>query len=271
MALFKKYFLEFFKILNDIFLLLYFSTKKLLNDEDFLILTGSDSTHFNSLVNLLKTLIAYEPNTEVVIINLGMSKNEIQYLESNFNYQIKEFKFEEYPSFVSRRDDFDKLGAYAWKPISIYNEFNETEKNVIWLDAGCLITKELNLIKTIIRKNGFYSPQSSDNIERWTHEGTLRKLNVPTNLLKKRNISGGIVGFAKNSDKVKDLLNLWYQSCIDESTIAPKGSSRLNHRQDQAILSVIIHKLKISKYTPRTHLIFGILRHQDNEKEKYLQ
>ena len=62
----------------------------MLNDKDFLILTGSDSTHFNSLVNLLKTLIAYEPNTEVVIINLGMSKNEIQYLESNFNYQIKE-------------------------------------------------------------------------------------------------------------------------------------------------------------------------------------
>ena len=100
----------------------------MLNDEDFLILTGSDSTHFNSLVNLLKTLVAFEPNTEVVIINLGMCKNEIQYLETNFNYQIKEFNFEEYPRFVSRRDEFDKLGAYAWKPISIYNEFNETEK-----------------------------------------------------------------------------------------------------------------------------------------------
>ena len=119
MALFKKYFLEFFKIFNDIFLLLYFSAKKFLNDEGFLILTGSDSTHFNSLVNLLKTLIAFEPNTEVVIINLGMSKNEIKYLETNFNYQIKEFNFEEYPSFVSRRDDFDKLGAYVETYINI--------------------------------------------------------------------------------------------------------------------------------------------------------
>lgn len=271
MALFKKYFLEFFKTLNDIFILIYFLTKKFLNNEDFIILTGSDSTHFNSLVNLLKTVSTHEPKTEVIIINLGMSKNEIQYLEKSFNYTIKKFHFEEYPSFVSRRDDFDKLGAYAWKPISIYNEFNATEKNVIWLDAGCLITKELNLLKTIIRKNGFYSPQSSDNIKRWTHEVTLEKLNVTNNLLNKRNISGGIVGFAKNSDKAKDLLNFWYESCIDESIIAPKGSSRLNHRQDQAILSVIIHKLNISKYTPRTHLIFGILKHQDNEKEKYLQ
>jgi len=271
MALFKKYFLELFKLLNDTFLLFYFLFKKPLNNEDFLIITGSDSTHFNSLVNLLKTLTLHEPYTEVIIINLGMTENEIDYLKLNFDYKINDFNFKNYPDFVSRRDKFGKLGAYAWKPISIFNEFNKTSKNLIWLDAGCLIKKELYLLKKIIKKNGFYSPQSSDNIERWTHLDTLKILEVPINYYKKRNISGGIVGFAKNSRKVNELINSWYRSSIDESIIAPSKSSRLNHRQDQAILSVLIHKLKISKYTPRTHLIFGILKHKDNEKEKYLQ
>ncbi len=271
MALFKKYFIELFKFINDVFLLFYFSLKSPMNHEDFVILTGSDSTHFNSLVNLLKTLIANEPNTEVKIINLGMNKKEIEFLKKNFEYEIKNFNFQQYPNFVSKRDKFNKLGAYAWKPISIYNEYNSTRKNLIWLDAGCLVTKELHLLKNIIRKNGFYSPQSSDTIKRWTHKTTLKELKVPISYLKKRNISGGIVGFAKNSKYINELLNTWYLNCLNETIIAPPGSSRLNHRQDQAILSILVHKFKVSKYTPRTHLIFGILRHQDNEKEKYLQ
>ena len=271
MAIFKKYIYELIKILNDIFLFFYFYTKKPVNNKDFLFVTGSDSSHFNSLINLLLTLQTHERNSEVVIINLGMSKKENDYIKDNFQYKIKDFKFKDYPDFVSKRDEFGKLGAYAWKPISIFSEFQETMKNIIWLDAGCLITKELRLLKNIIRKNGFYSPQSSDNIGKWTHEKTLEKLNVPIGYTKKRNISGGIVGFSKNSNKAYKLLEFWYQSCIDEEVIAPLGSSRLNHRQDQAILSVLIHKFKISKYTPRTHKIFGILRHQDNEQEKYLQ
>ena len=112
----------------------------------------------------------------------------------------------------------------------------------------------------IIKKNGFYSPQSSDNIEKWTHEQTLNSLEAPNSILRKRNISGGIVGFAKNLDKVDNLLDEWYKHSINKEIIAPRGSSRANHRQDQAILSVLIHKFRLSLLTPRTHRIFGILK-----------
>ena len=270
MALFKKYIYEIYKLLVDIFLIFYFMFKKPFNNKDFLILTGSDSTHFNSLINLLKTLKKHEKDSEVIVINLGMQTKELQYIKNNFKYEIKNFNFIEAPDFVSERDEFGKLGSYAWKPISIFKEFNNTSKNIIWLDAGCLINKNLKLLKDIIRTNGFYSPQSSDNIARWSHKETLKKLQTENNFLNKRNISGGIVGFSKNSQKAEELLTCWHNYSITKEVIAPEGSSRLNHRQDQTILSVLIHKMKISTFTPRTHLIFGILRHQDNENDEYL-
>lgn len=270
MALFKKYIYEIYKLSIDILLIFYFMLKKPLNKKEFLILTGSDSTHFNSLINLLKTLKKYEKESEVIVINLGMETKELKFIKDNYKYKIINFNFMESPDFVSKRDKYGKLGSYAWKPISILKEFNNTSKNIIWLDAGCLINKNLKLLKGIIRKNGFYSPQSSDNIAKWSHKETLKKLQTENNILKKRNISGGIVGFSKNSKKVEELLISWYKYSITKEVIAPKGSSRLNHRQDQTILSVLMHKMKISTFTPRTHLIFGILRHQDNENDKYL-
>ena len=271
MDIFKKSIREIAMILYDVLLILIYLFRPSINTDEFLILSGSDSTHFNSLVNLLNSLNKFEKGTEVIVINLGLSVDEVKHLKENFKYKIKDFDFANNPDFVSARDDDNKLGSYAWKPISIHKEFKNTSKNVLWLDAGCLINKKLSLLKIIIKKNSFYSPQSSDNIEKWTHEQTLNSLEAPISILGKRNISGGIVGFAKNSDKVDNLLDEWYKHSINEEIISPRGSSRSNHRQDQAILSVLIHKYRLSLLTPRTHHIFGILKHQDDEKDNYLQ
>ncbi len=271
MDIFKKNLRELLKLLADLLLILFFLFKRKKNQKDFLILTGSDSSHFNSLVNLLATLKEHENDTEIKIFNLGLEEKEKNYLKENFNFEIIDFEFSKYPEFVSKRDEFNKLGSYSWKPIIIYEQYESTNKNILWLDAGCLITKELTLVKNIILKNGFYSPQSSDNVKRWTHESTLSKLKVPEKLYTKRNISGGICGFGKNSISTKNMLSDWYKYSLDEELISPQGSSRLNHRQDQALLSLLVHFYKLSNSTPRTHNIFGILRHQDDEEYKYLQ
>ena len=80
MAIFKKFFKEFIKLNIDLFLLFYFLFIKKINNQEFVILTGSDSTHFNSLVNLLKSLMKYENNSQIKVINLGMNTREIRYL-----------------------------------------------------------------------------------------------------------------------------------------------------------------------------------------------
>ena len=82
-------------------------------------------------------------------------------------------------------------------PSQFTKEFKNTSKNVLWLDAGCLINKKLSLLKIIIKKNGFYSPQSSDNVEKWTHEQTLNLLKAPNSILRKEKYKRGYCWICK--------------------------------------------------------------------------
>ena len=84
MAIFKKILRQAKNVLIDLILVLFFGLKKNTKLKKFTILTGSDSTHFNSLINLLKTLEIHESESEIKIVDLGMSKEEIDFIEINF-------------------------------------------------------------------------------------------------------------------------------------------------------------------------------------------
>ena len=266
----KKIFRETYKIIFDISLIIKLKDQKSLNSKEFKIVTGSDSSHFNSLVNLLKSIKKHEPNTETVVYNLGLSSDEIYYLKKNFDFEIINFEFKKYPKFIGEIDVSKKLGSFGWKPIIINKEFLKNDKNLLWLDAGCLLTKNLTLLKKYILKTGFYSPESSNSVKDWSHTTTLQNLNFPPEYLNSPNFSGGLVGIAQNDKKIKELINRWEYFALDKETIAPKGSSRDNHRQDQTILTLLVYILEINNNLFKSHRIFGLLKDQDNEKFKYI-
>ena len=266
----KKLFRETYKIIFDIVLLIKLRSKKSLNSKEFKIITGCDSSHFNSLVNLLKSIKKHEPNTETVVYNLGLSSGEIYYLKNNFDFEIINFEFKNYPKFIGEIDISKKLGSYGWKPIIINKEFQKNDKNLLWLDAGCLLTKKLTLLKKYILKMGFYSPESSNSVKDWSHTSTIKNLNFPSEYLNSPNFSGGLVGVAQNEKKIKELINKWEYFALDKETLAPKGSSRANHRQDQTILTLLVYILKINNNLFKSHRMFGLLKDQDNENFKYI-
>jgi len=266
----KKLFRETYKIIFDIVLLIKLRSQKSLNSKEFKIVTGCDSSHFNSLVNLLKSIKKHEPNTETVVYNLGLSLAEIKYLKNNFDFEIINFEFKNYPKFIGELDISKKLGSYGWKPIIINKEFSKNDKNLLWLDAGCLLTKKITLLKKCILKIGFYSPESSNSVKDWSHISTIQKLNFPSKFLNSPNFSSGLVGVAQNEKKIKELINKWEYFALDKETLAPEGSSRANHRQDQTILTLLVYILKINNNLFKTHRMFGLLKHQDNESIKYV-
>jgi len=266
----KKLFRETYKIIFDIVLLIKLRSQKSLNSKEFKIITGCDSSHFNSLVNLLKSIKKHEPNTETVVYNLGLSSGEIYYLKNNFDFEIINFEFKNYPKFIGEIDISKKLGSYGWKPIIINKEFQKNDKNLLWLDAGCLLTKKLTLLKKYILKMGFYSPESSNSVKDWSHTSTIKNLNFPSEYLNSPNFSGGLVGVAQNEKKIKELINKWEYFALDKETLAPKGSSRANHRQDQTILTLLVYILKINNNLFKSHRMFGLLKDQDNENFKYI-
>ena len=261
-----KYILRYtVNLIIDYFLVIVFSFRANLNNKEFKIITISDTHFFDALTNLLTSIQKYEPTIEVVIIDIGLTEKQLVFLKNNFSYKIKKFNFDNFPIFFKDYDSDGKLGSYAWKAPALFNEFYKSEKNIIYLDAGCELRKSLNSLKFIILKNGFYSPESSNNIEYWTHPQTLKIMKANKNLLRKRNFSSGIVGMAIDNEINQMIIEDWAKFSQIKDVIAPKGSSRKNHRQDQSILNILVHQNLKSYMIPRTHKIFGILKHQNKD------
>lgn len=273
MNLFKKsFFKKVEKIFFDtpVFLFSFFklifikvlSFVKNLDTDSIIIVSASDKYFYNSLVQLLDNLTSLNLKNKIIIYDLGLEDWQINELEK---YQIlyKKFDFLEYPSFISTRDEKNKLGQYAWKPIIIYNTLLDYQKSILWLDTGNIIKNSLkNTFNTIIL-NGFVSPFSVGKIKDWTHKETLKILDPDSKIRNKRNLTGGFVGFNWENLKARQLAKNWAELSKQEEIIAPKNSSRNNHRQDQSILSIIAYKSNLMRLNISFKYILGIKVNQN--------
>lgn len=206
-----------------------------------ILITGASDNHYASLINMIESFIKYKDSNQLVIYNLGIEETNwqnliIKYDEYKFIYKI--FDYSKYPEWFNININ---AGEYAWKPVIIYDIYKEFENEIIiWMDAGNIITDDLKIIEDFTIENNIYSGISLGNIEDWTHPTTLNYLNY-TNINEIcRNAA--CLGFNTKIDSVKEFLTEFYICCQDRNCIAPEGSSRINHRQDQAVFTVLFYK-----------------------------
>ena len=149
-------------------------------NKELTIVTASDTSHFESLKQLIDSIKKYEKHSNLIVFDLGLKVEELNELNNKYpNIEVNKFEFSNYPKHVnlSSQDNY----AYAWKPIIIEEILNLSKGLVLWCDAGNLLTRNFNSLKRHIKINGFYSPLSSENIEKWSHPKTLNSLNFPKN------------------------------------------------------------------------------------------
>lgn len=205
---------------------------------DLVIVTGASSNHFRCLTHLLFTISRFE-NARTIVYDLGLEPHQLERLKEK--WEVRRFPFEKYPPHFDMRVG---MGQYAWKPVIVVDTLRETGGNVLWMDAGNLVHRRLDRIRKLLALRGFYSPPSSGTISRWTHPGTLKYLEATPDLLTKPNRNGAVVGFAPSRPGSDELADRWRQGALDVDCIAPAGSSRANHRQDQAVLSVLAYQFQ---------------------------
>lgn len=71
----------------------------------------------------------------------------------------------------------------------------------------------------------------------------LANLGLPTSFCAdKQNLNGACVAFDPMNAKARGLAEEWALLAREQNIIAPPGSSRENHRQDQALLSVLAYR-----------------------------
>jgi len=228
------------------------------------LVTASDTSHARSLENLLASIQSHEPDARVFVYDLGMTAAELGHLKSRFNYEFRAFEFSKYPAFF---DIKVAAGEYAWKPQIIHDVARESREIVCWMDAGNIVTEPLRKLRREARRAGFYSPQSQGTISDFTHPAMLAYFGLPADWKSDfRNLNAACVAFDTGNPGGARLLEEWAQHALIKECIAPQGSSRANHRQDQALLTVLAYRAgrpRVSRKTARK--LLGFKTHRDVE------
>ena len=224
------------------------------------IITGASENHSKSLHNFLRSIEHYADIDYICIVyDLGLAPATLHNLKIRFSkYEFRHFDFSKYPSYFNITI---AAGEYAWKPAIIYEVGMVATDAIIWCDAGDLIRGSLKEIYNTIKKDIIFSTVTSGDIKLWTHPLTLKWFNIDIddNILEMPNRNGAIIGIDCSVAECREFIILLNSCAHDKSCIAPEGSSRANHRQDQAVFTVLYYKFRATynciTQTDSTHLI----------------
>ena len=209
------------------------------------VVTGASQNHIKSLYQFLNTID--RSITRCYVYDLGLSKESSEDLKKIENIYFRNFDYSKYPSYYNININ---AGEYAWKPAIINEVTNELVlenghiRYLLWCDSGNkLYDSKLNRVCNFLNKNLIYSPCSSGNVRLWTHPLTLNwfSIDIEAQLLLKVNRNGAMLGFNITNPDVVNFIKEFARCASIKECIAPEGSSRLNHRQDQAVFTILYY------------------------------
>ena len=231
------------------------------DSDGLVVVTGASHSHFKSLCQFLGSLYRHEPRIRAIAYDLGLAEPERRHLRAAFPaVTLRRFDFIRHPAHFNMHVNH---GAYAWKPVILCGVLDEFRGCACWMDAGNIVTEPLAWIRDFTRRAGFYSPASLGCLADWTHPGTLEYLKVPADLLGRPNLNGACVAVRHSHPRARALVRKWKELALVEACIAPPGSSRANHRFDQAVLSVIAHQSGLADGLPPEYHGFEVHRDID--------
>ena len=206
----------------------------------YTLITAASENHFKSLCQFLDSVQIHSLFTEVYVYDLGLSEQSIFHL-CNYTIIYKKFNYSNYPSFFDIRIE---NGQYAWKPVLLWEVAQEVKTGVLlWCDAGNILTHNSKEIYNIILMQGIFSPISSGDVRFWTHPGMQDYFcieNSPILDLPPRN--GAILGFNLDHPDIMTFMKEYSILAHKKECIAPEGSSRENHRQDQSLFTILYYQ-----------------------------
>ena len=174
---------------------------------------------------------------------------------------------------MSRSDQYAHVesalkGHYAWKPHLIASALAVAARGacVVWADGETALRSNRTLDSYCAHaqgNDGFWAgglgiTKNSGSLGQWTHPGMLdhlRRMPLPSrggaplpalslvhaNLSSLTQCDAGVLAVIQGSAGGRAVMEAWLSCADDEACIAPHGSTRGNHRQDQSALSLVAH------------------------------
>ena len=218
------------------------------------VLTCANSRYFNPLKKFIDNYNKERLNfDDLIVYDIGLTsdqENELYILQAKYGFYIYKLDFSKYPEHVNLNlEKWSGLhNSYAFKPVIIYETLQKSLQNInehlIYLDCGIGFgNNTFEKISENVVKNNFWITVSAHkgviNSVELNHPEMLKHFNIDKNDI--ITCSAGIMGLNYNDPYCKKIIDEWYQKSLNENIITPKGSSRNNHRQDQSVLSCVLH------------------------------
>jgi hypothetical protein len=218
-------------------------------NRDLVVVTAASSNHHGALVQMLTSLRDFDARVECY--DIGLTPAEAAALPRWPRAVHRTFDYDAHPPHMHVSIN---AGEYAWKPVIVADVIDRARANhdacdVLWADAGCYF-ESLDVIKARIAETGLWVRRSAGTMRDWTHPGMFAWLGADPDLYgEKVNADATLVGFGLGSASpaaaerlYRGIVASWRDCAMAKDCIAPAGSSRKNHRQDQAVLSYLVHR-----------------------------
>jgi hypothetical protein len=215
-----------------------------------IVVTAASSNHAGALRQMLESLRRLEARVECY--DIGLTTGEARALPRWDGFFYHRFDAAAYPAYMNTARN---AGEYAWKPVIVAEvvervRSSDDPSDVLWADAGCYFHALQPMADRLRKTRGLWVRPSAGVMREWTHPLMFEHLGVnPDDYGEKRNADATLVGFAVGSAAPSDgeavyrnVIQPWRACALVKDCIAPPGSSRQNHRQDQAVLSYLVHR-----------------------------
>ncbi|XP_071853018.1 uncharacterized protein [Apostichopus japonicus] len=225
------------------------------------LITAFSDNHYKEAMGYIGTAQKYMPGKRIIVYDLGLSNTMKRKVRKLCDVKLRRFPFNNYPQHVKN------LQSYAWKPVIINLSLNEFGA-IYYGDASIRFKKSLKvLLPGIQRHHGYMSyiayfdPRKGARY-RLTVPAMFTKLGVDREEYHNCNNSAPHIQAGNqliiNSTTIQTkLMQPWLQCALEKECIAPKGSSRANHRQDASAITIIAYKYMFREWTE-----------EDNDNEK---
>lgn len=212
----------------------------------------------------------------LLIYDLGLEQRQLHLLKAHYarawaaiapylDVEVRRFNFEQYPPHVSFSEEHH-AGEYAWKPAIVGEVADEARRIlqaapgrvdayqykgiVVWMDSGVFAQPfkiRMHELLDRTKEEGFLSAVSSGKGREWNHPDMYAALRLTA---KQRrivddadNVDASRLFFDlanKEVDVFGSVIEPWRNCSLTQACIAPAGSNRGNHRQDQSVLGTIV-------------------------------
>lgn len=201
--------------------------------------SAADSSHFRSFKQLATSFKAAYPSSQLHFFDMGLHDEQLEQLQTNFPFvAVQKFDYSRYPAWMNIKV---AAGNYGWKAQIIEEVMTRSQSAFLaWMDAGNVFDAPLRNELSVAVHKGLFVALASETNEFWTHPSCIDSMAAPQRDLRRLQISAAAIVFDIRRSEIRALIEEWAAKSRDIEFIAPSGSSRANHRQDQAILSLLV-------------------------------